>query len=401
MRSNKYIPPAFNDPSTVSTFLGSKNGKSFTPYTSSYLQMLGAEVKTSFDLIVRDSGGCTGALDAQIFDSEDSLAALERGVANAWQYQRRRSLQSYLSFATTQQTLQIQQHGTEESKNDHDEPDATLLWPPYLQSEGITLFSPPSKDVLSNLYMKGFSERESALDGAMMNRSPGAHASSDNTFKVAGRVRGQPAGSLFFVLGENHHIITWAAVTTEGYNEVRGLLQYLATRLKRLESYSLLQHWWDDTCCNRAQSVYDHVVCQIFSAVLRAPLKDSFHAAQLITNSLDAASTNTPARHQFAREVGQVFSEPSKTDVARVVKYLMSNNRSLTQQQAQQKALQSYRYAIRTQGNSKAIMKANLQAVKSKWHTFDQNQQLLDRPRLYRDAKAGRIGTLEQFANVK
>jgi hypothetical protein len=211
-----------------------------------------------------------------------------------------------------------------------------------------------------------------------MSRVPGEFASSDATFKVAGRVGNPDYKALYFILGENADVQTFGAIRSESADEVLNLQKAFAKRLERKGVLHQLKYWWDDRCCNGATDVRGHVLTTIFPGLERAPFKDKFHAVQLITSSV--SSTHHDLYVPFASAVGKLFAAPHEPDILVAMKASLRAKKTTTSQ-ARQHVMASNKASIRTQGRDPQTLLRELNHLKDHWGArVDASNRPLFRP---------------------
>jgi hypothetical protein len=165
-----------------------------------------------------------------------------------------------------------------------------MKWPVFDMDCLKSYFATPRSNTISNIFHTLYEKVEPFLYRDLFSRLPGRFARIDGTFKIMKKTMNMnDAEELNSVqvkiLGEYNHVVSFAQCGAEENLVFERLFHLLHKRMLRIggevEAKKLIAVY-SDTCCQNKTNPNDHFITKIFPNCKRAPLKDVFHAIELV-----------------------------------------------------------------------------------------------------------------------
>lgn len=312
----------------------------------------------------RGQGGCTQALAIKTIKSALSLTDQKKAHADIANANANAAMHDYIAFVEEQETSTSVPNdacyfGAEMSVAGENK------WPEWVFFDMNNSLLHPTARNLRNILLEYHKIYKPYLLGDIVRRSPGRGASSDGTFRVILRTR-TDGRVLILVIGDEHSIIAWYVCRSESWEELRVGLEFLRDRLTALGVLHLLKAWWSDRCCEGAQDVKQHLLCQIFPGVERAPYRDLFHAIDGITKTANPLPIQ---KADLGKDVFNALREIPDEELVAPVKWIKKKTRGIAHTAACARARREYRKngIIRNRAFTPGVQKERLLGVIDKW----------------------------------
>ena len=181
----------------------------------------------------------------------------------------------------------------------------------YDSFEDNVMFSFPSNDKITNLFLDDFRRKKYFYDEAIKQRKIGEYISTDHTFKISksvGIYRKIDAKfvkqyeNLFIVLNEDKEVIAWKLTQSVGHDELRDLLNGVRRRSQSNDTH--LRYVCLDKCCGAGGD--GRFYKEIFGDDVDVKL-DLFYAVQRVVKVVKHKKDQQ--FQKFSSEFGLIFRQ--------------------------------------------------------------------------------------------
>lgn len=201
---------------------------SFSTWTAEYFDTLPKSVQEKYRVSVYPKGAVMPTLAEQILNTDETWSDFSRVVDSAYSHRNAAiNTAEYYRFIDTQRSEDTQQpeEPSLRTRSRSERKRQTVItkdgkfelrkiWPDAKVIPQSGLQAPPSTVTIKSFFKKLVDVVMHFLKMDVMKRRPGSDASSDATFRAAGRTKfdgakGVSAGALTFLLGEDHCCFGW------------------------------------------------------------------------------------------------------------------------------------------------------------------------------------------------
>ena len=338
----------------------------------------------------------TEDLCSEVLKDETNFAELTRHMHEAYERNRRQTIESYVRF--------IQQQS----------PTDWSAWPDFGNDNFRSVFQPPSAKIIRDIFDRSYDLVLPHMKRDLYSRVPGSSVKSDGTFEFLSKTSNDEFSSvetkcLHIVWGQYDHILTWAFDGAENDECFQRLHWFLKKRCQRINERHVtdVRYAYSDVCCQGAKDPTNHWITKIWENVKRAPYKDAFHCSQKIVG---ATQPHHELRETFRTLVSQAFlqyDEDSQRHVARL--FQKESKQKLSLEVAQDRVLtkEKYRKKIKNYAPGKEVVEAALEEAYRRLEKADQNkkEEAMLRgdgymPFLLSHKKNVRLGTRRELDNM-